>query len=494
MKKLIYFSMVIVSAIGCVETEFVDIDRIIIEPSIDTVRLFPEQTFEIEAIYINPQDEAEEVIFDWNTIDPEIAQVATAGKTITAVSPGITMLTVAARGVVNDDLVIVVTPDPEAAVSVEIIPPSNNSGGNGLLIDSVKTLIPRVINGSGDEIEDPEINWASNDISVATVDQMGNVTGVSTGQVSITAEKDGVISEGFIINVVSSENELASISLDNFDEIQRLGSTGTIMVIARTATGNSVEVSSFDFNSSNPDVISIDSQGNFEALSIGESSISVSSESITSQVINVSVIDPDIAVNISINAPSNIVTLNETLQLGFTATNGFSEEISPEVTWSSSNEEIVTVDQNGLVSGLGEGIATITVVTDNNIAASIAIMVEGSNSRVASFQGINGYRASGSAMLVRNIVGDIFLEIGEDFSVSAGPGLFLYVSNTSSGRITLSEGIQVIPDRLTSSGVIAGRSFNLTAINPNITLDSFSHVVIVCVPFGGITFGFAEFP
>ena len=46
-------------------------------------------------------------------------------------------------------------------------------------------------------------------------------------------------------------------------------------------------------------------------------------------------------------------------------------------TYSSSDEEVVTVDQGGMVYAVGEGQATITVKSDNNITKKYVITVEG---------------------------------------------------------------------------------------------------------------------
>ena len=43
--------------------------------------------------------------------------------------------------------------------------------------------------------------------------------------------------------------------------------------------------------------------------------------------------------------------------------------------WSSSDESVVTVDENGNIRGLKKGSATITVTTNNNLSASINIIV-----------------------------------------------------------------------------------------------------------------------
>ena len=52
------------------------------------------------------------------------------------------------------------------------------------------------------------------------------------------------------------------------------------------------------------------------------------------------------------------------------------EGVTPALTWSSNNEAVATVSDNGLVTGVSEGTATITVTSDNNVSAECVIMVK----------------------------------------------------------------------------------------------------------------------
>lgn len=52
------------------------------------------------------------------------------------------------------------------------------------------------------------------------------------------------------------------------------------------------------------------------------------------------------------------------------------EGVTPTLTWSSNNEAVATVSDDGLVTGISEGTATITVTSDNNISAQCVITVK----------------------------------------------------------------------------------------------------------------------
>lgn len=76
------------------------------------------------------------------------------------------------------------------------------------------------------------------------------------------------------------------------------------------------------------------------------------------------------------------VTLNQkTASVAVGATKQLSATVLPEnadnknVTWSSSNEGVATVDANGLVTAIAEGTANITAKTVNNLEAKCAVTV-----------------------------------------------------------------------------------------------------------------------
>ena len=85
---------------------------------------------------------------------------------------------------------------------------------------------------------------------------------------------------------------------------------------------------------------------------------------------------PTVAVeSVSLDKTSEIISPNETLQL--TATVTPSDASNKNVTWSSENLSIATVDSNGLVTAVGAGNTTITVTTeDGGKTASCSVTVD----------------------------------------------------------------------------------------------------------------------
>ncbi len=119
------------------------------------------------------------------------------------------------------------------------------------------------------------------------------------------------------------------------------------------------------FISSNDKVLTIDENGLLTAVSEGTANIIATIDKLGfADTCKVTVIDDNISVTgVTLSQTSAELKVNETVTLK--ATVQPSNATNKKVTWSSSNDNIAKVDENGLVTALAEGIATITVKTED---------------------------------------------------------------------------------------------------------------------------------
>jgi len=73
--------------------------------------------------------------------------------------------------------------------------------------------------------------------------------------------------------------------------------------------------------------------------------------------------DPVAVTGVSVSPTSASIEVNETVEL--TATVSPEDATNKDVTWSSNSTSVATVSSTGIVTGVGEGSATITVTTDD---------------------------------------------------------------------------------------------------------------------------------
>ena len=207
------------------------------------------------------------------------------------------------------------------------------------------------------------VTWDSNNKNVVTVNQNGRVKAINDGNTTITVTtKDGKKIATCEVTVVEKVIHVDSVSLDKDklelveDETAQLTAT----VLPTNATNKNVTWSSSDAS-----VATVDQNGNVTAKAPGIATITVTTEDgwhITTCKVTVT----------AKAIPVTTVTLDkkelELVEGGYaqlTATVLPEDATNKNVTWSSSNESIVIVDQNGNVTAKAPGIATITVTTED---------------------------------------------------------------------------------------------------------------------------------
>ena len=236
-----------------------------------------------------------------------------------------------------------------------------------------------------------------------------------------------------------------------------------------------------------PAVATIDANGVLTAVSIGQTTITATTEGITSNELLITVVsDANSVATIVITAPSTTnVGVGSTLQLTASAKDVNNNALNvSNFSWTSNNTAVATVDQNGLVTGVTDGVATITA-SANNVASQayeITIGTGGASqaSRTAQFSGANNYRVSGNASLAAAGSG-VKLSLESNFSSQSGPGLYLYLSNSAT---SVSGGIEIGKLRKTSGS----DEYTIDGVS----LDQYKFVIVYCKPFGA-AFGFGEF-
>ena len=213
------------------------------------------------------------------------------------------------------------------------------------------------------------LNFTSSDSSIATVDEHGVVTALKAGTAIITAStNNNIVTDKMQVTVYSkgagtvvdddvyqTENYPDSVSIPSEKSIS-LGAE--LQLEATVLPSNAVSILSF--TSTNPNVATVTNDGVVKAVGVGTTEIVAKTINGKSAVCRLTV------GNFSINLKKiHITTRYSFLQIGqkkklyvsYEPTNAS----NPTVKWSSSNSNIVTVDQAGNIQAKAVGRATITV-------------------------------------------------------------------------------------------------------------------------------------
>lgn len=201
------------------------------------------------------------------------------------------------------------------------------------------------------------VEWTSSDESVATVDATGMVVAVSAGEADITASVTN--SEMSAVCKVTVKVAAKDITVpDNLDVKLNDGNETTVEATVSPADATDVKVS---YASTDEAVATVDKDGKVQILQPGECDIVTTLTQEGKKVVEKKThIKAFYEVEgITLDKTEGILTAGNTVTLNATV---LPEEIADEtiVTWTSSDEKVATVDENGKVTAIAAGEATIT--------------------------------------------------------------------------------------------------------------------------------------
>jgi uncharacterized protein YjdB len=201
------------------------------------------------------------------------------------------------------------------------------------------------------------VEWTSSDESVATVDATGMVVAVSAGEADITASvTDSEMSAVCKVTVKVAAKDITVP--DNLDVKLNDGNETTVEATVSPADATDVKVS---YASTDEAVATVDKDGRVQVLQPGECDIVTTLTQEGKKVVEKKThIKAFYEVEgIALDKTEGILTAGNTVTLNATV---LPEEIADEtiVTWTSSDEKVATVDENGKVTAIAAGEATIT--------------------------------------------------------------------------------------------------------------------------------------
>ena len=220
---------------------------------------------------------------------------------------------------------------------------------------------------------DKSVTWSSSNSSVAMVDNAGLVTAVGPGSATITVTtKVGGFKSTASVNVGSVIP--TGIILDKVASSLFIGETEELFATISPSGVTNKEVL---WSSSNVSIASVDASGVVTAIGPGSATISATTVAGNKQATaRIHVYSGPIAITgVTITGSSTIgVNSLERLNVNFSPANASNRE----VTWKSSDTTVVTVSQSGVVRGIKEGEANVSVVTDDgDHKAEFVITVSG---------------------------------------------------------------------------------------------------------------------
>ena len=224
------------------------------------------------------------------------------------------------------------------------------------------------------------VKWAVSDETVASIDEEGNITTLKTGTADITATTvDGGLTA--VCKLTVEAPNISGISLDKETLMLKRGENGRL---SATVEPEDAENKSVVWTSSDETVATVDAEGNIRTLKIGTADITATTvDGGFTAVCRLTVEEPNVS---SISLDKDTLTLKRGESSKLTTTVEPADAGNKDVTWTSSDETVATVDVEGNITTLKIGAADITATTaDGGLTAVCRLTVEAPNVSGISF-------------------------------------------------------------------------------------------------------------
>lgn len=310
---------------------------------------------------VNPSDATDQTV-TWSSSASSVASVDNRGK-VTAVAGGNAVITAKAG-------------DKQATCTVTVIVPvesiSLDRESVTLEEEATTTLVATV---KPDDATDKSVSWSSSNNEVATVEENGKVIAIKEGEATITAKAG----EKTVTCKVIVQKKFIAVTSVTLNKVELALEKGQSEVLVATVKPDNATNKSVYWTSSNEEIASVDQSGIVVAKNGGGATITATSG------------DCKATCSLSVTVPVQSITLNkETLELEVGGTETLFAAVYPNdatdktISWSSQNESVASVDQNGKVLGVSQG-SSIIIAAHDNIKVNCVVTVVHYDSNIIRF-------------------------------------------------------------------------------------------------------------
>lgn len=348
----------VVKSASCIVYVTTPVGDISINPS--SLRLNRGEQDTVQVLF-NPSGPTNDNVL-WYTSNPEVATVE--GDSYTATIKGVSGGS-ATISVISEDGLKIATCDVYVREPVTGVVLNETTVHSSMAVGQYQLKATVLPDGDG---VNRNVTWSSSDESVCTVDTNGLVKFVKPGYATIickTEDNAFMATCNFFISI-----PVENITLDYTDEIMRVGDTLRI-----TAAVTPIEASdkTVVWESSNTNVCVVDSTGFVQAVGVGSCTILCKSyDGNATAMCNIYVKQPVTSVVLNVND----ITVRKGQVFWLNATCLPENADNKICTWTSRDESVCTVENDGKVTAVGAGTTSIIVTnTDSGLTAFCVVTV-----------------------------------------------------------------------------------------------------------------------
>lgn len=309
------------------------------------------------SITILPMDATDQTL-KFSSSDVSVAKINGMGR-ITALKAGVTEIVVTC-GTVTEKFGLTVTDTGKEVRDIDLgdCPDEIEVGQSQLM--SV-TIIP-------EEAISAKVTFMSSDEKIATVNEVGRITGVSVGTAVISVSCGSVKKDVSVKIIEKKSDEIPVTDIEIADHEDKLEVDKT-MTLSATVLPSDATDSKVQFKSSDEKIATVNSTGEVKGISKGNVTITISAGKITKKVkLTVKVSTTEIKVDSSYL----VLKPGQTHQIKATVA---PSDAPQGITYKSVDTEVVSVSSSGLITANQCGNGTIIVQNDDTSTA-IAVIVD----------------------------------------------------------------------------------------------------------------------
>ena len=207
-----------------------------------------------------------------------------------------------------------------------------------------------------------KLNYISNDTSVATVDSAGFVVahGVGVAEINVMYQGSNKFEPANEKVIVKVTKVPTSIDVEKY-YAWKLGDTASI-----NATLNPQSAGSLNFISNNESVVTVDKKGKITIVSVGKTTVFVSfagndKYAPSNATVEVTVFSDNLPTSIEVNSTIDLY-VGDSVDIGAV----LNPSNAGELTYISDDESVVKIDENGKLTAVSKGNATISIAFAGN--------------------------------------------------------------------------------------------------------------------------------
>ena len=241
-----------------------------------------------------------------------------------------------------------------------------------------QTQVSAVVrNRQGAPLDHP-VAWTSSDPAVATVNSRGFVIGVKSGSVLMIATQ-GEFSDTATAQVNAVIARVDSVVVSPASASLIVGERLSLVARPVDTAGTAIGGRSVTWTSASPAIATVSSGGLVTGVAVGSTTLRASLDGHTTEVpVEVSPVPAVPVAAVAVSPAPATVAVAGSLQLAATTKGADSSALTGRtVTWTSSNDNIVTVSATGLLTGVGGGSATVTATSEGKTGTTAVTVTAG---------------------------------------------------------------------------------------------------------------------